>query len=310
MKKLLAFVLLSGFAVAMTACTPEPEIIEKEVIVEVPAEPVEIPAEVTMANVDLLLERDNIQLIDLRNFMDKYKSGYIAGFENISFFEYLEGNDVLVRTDGDWTFAEEDIVDEFVLTNYFDKDADAVILMCGSGTRAGFVKAALESIGYTNVYNAGGIKDYKGDFKVDGDGSFAGKFVDTRIPTEVTMDNIDSVSDIPGVQLIDLRRAADRHTAGYIQDSVLIDFFDYLEANNYLVRTDSDWTFAAEDIVDEAVLMNMFDKDAPAIFLYCGSGTRAGFVQDALEHLGYTNVYNIGGMSAYSGDNIVYANAE
>ena len=45
--------------------------------------------------------------------------------------------------------------------------------MCGSGTRAGYVKDALESIGYTNVYNVGGIRDYKGDHKIFGDESFS-----------------------------------------------------------------------------------------------------------------------------------------
>jgi hypothetical protein len=44
--------------------------------------------------------------------------------------------------------------------------------MCGSGTRAAFVKAALESAGYENVYNVGGIADYSGDYLVLGDGSY------------------------------------------------------------------------------------------------------------------------------------------
>ncbi|XMB86642.1 rhodanese-like domain-containing protein [Mycoplasmatota bacterium WC44] len=40
--------------------------------------------------------------------------------------------------------------------------------MCGSGTRAGFVKSALEQLGYTNVHNIGGISSYNGDYKVLG----------------------------------------------------------------------------------------------------------------------------------------------
>ncbi len=44
--------------------------------------------------------------------------------------------------------------------------------MCGSGTRAGFVMAALEDQGYTNVVNIGGIGDYTGDNKVDGDAAY------------------------------------------------------------------------------------------------------------------------------------------
>ena len=44
--------------------------------------------------------------------------------------------------------------------------------MCGSGTRAGYVKAALEEVGYTAVYNAGGIRDYAGKNMVLGDEDF------------------------------------------------------------------------------------------------------------------------------------------
>jgi len=131
-----------------------------------------LPEEVTMENVDEVLEAQNVQLVDLRNWDDKMNAGYIAGFEMIPFFDYLEQQEILVRTDGDWEFAAADIVDQTMLENFFDKDADAIYLMCGSGTRAGFVMAALESIGYTNVHNAGGIKDYTGDNKVLGDSTY------------------------------------------------------------------------------------------------------------------------------------------
>ena len=33
--------------------------------------------------------------------------------------------------------------------------------MCGSGARAKYVKAALEHLGYTDVQNIGGFKDYR-----------------------------------------------------------------------------------------------------------------------------------------------------
>jgi rhodanese-related sulfurtransferase len=304
MKKLLSLLVVFVAVFALAACTPEAEIVEVEVekIVEVPAPEVEIPAEVTMANIDTLLERDNVQLVDLRNIGDKYAAGYIAGFEIISFFEMLEGN-AIARNNG-WTWQEDNMLDGDILMNFFDKDADAVILMCGSGTRAGFVKAALEQLGYTNVINAGGIKDYAGDNMVLGLGSYAG----TALPAVVTMDNVDKVLEADNVQLVDLRNWQDKMASGYIAGFEMIPFFNYLEAEGYLVRN-TGWDFTAADVVDSDILENFFDKDARAIYLMCGSGTRAGFVKAALESLGYTNVVNVGGISNYSGDNLVMGDA-
>lgn len=122
-----------------------------------------IPDEVTMTEVDEFLGRPDVQYVDLRNFDDKMKSGYISGFEMIPFFDYLEYEGILVRTDGDWVFAAEDILNASALRGLFDEDK-SIFLMCGSGTRAGYVLAALESLGYTDVYNVGGISTY-----LDGD---------------------------------------------------------------------------------------------------------------------------------------------
>ena len=172
MKRIMTLVaLLSVFA--LSACTREVEVpvevikeVEVEVIKEVVAEPIALPAVVDMNNIDEFVERENVQLVDLRNYSDKMASGYIAGFEIISFFEYLEGQ-AIARNNG-WTWQEDNMIDGDILRNYFDQDADAIFLMCGSGTRAGFVKAALEQLGYTNVHNVGGIADYSGAFKVLG----------------------------------------------------------------------------------------------------------------------------------------------
>jgi rhodanese-related sulfurtransferase len=124
----------------------------------------------------MYLGRDDVQYVDLRNFDDKMESGYIAGFEFIPFFDYLEGEGYLVeKLDGarDWVFAASDIKTggAAVLEGLFD-DSKTIFLMCGSGTRAGYVMAALESLGYENVINVGGISNYTGDNKVLGDGSF------------------------------------------------------------------------------------------------------------------------------------------
>lgn len=130
----------------------------------------ELPEEVTMENLDEYLNRPDVQYVDVRNFDDKLNSGYIEGFEFIPFFDYLEYENILVRTDG-WNFEAASLKNESALKGLFQDDK-AIFIMCGSGTRAAFVKSALEAAGYDNVYNVGGIADYSGDYKVLGDGSY------------------------------------------------------------------------------------------------------------------------------------------
>ncbi|MDC7240434.1 MAG: hypothetical protein PQJ50_08760, partial [Spirochaetales bacterium] len=142
--------------------------------------------EITMATVDQYLDGE-IRFVDLRNFADFYNGGYIAGFEAVPFFDYLEGR-ALVRNNG-WEFSEADIASKAILENVFGDKESAIVLMCASGTRAGYVKDALDSLGYTKVFNAGGLKDYQGSHRVLGDGEYSALSV---LPAEVTMANIDS----------------------------------------------------------------------------------------------------------------------
>ncbi len=130
----------------------------------------ELPEEVTMENLDEYLDRPDVQYVDVRNFDDKLNSGYIEGFEMIPFFDYLEYENILVRTDG-WNFEAASLKNESALKGLFNEDK-AIFIMCGSGTRAAFVLAALEAAGYENVYNVGGIADYDGEYMVLGDGSY------------------------------------------------------------------------------------------------------------------------------------------
>lgn len=159
MKKLLLLVSVLTLGLVLTACTKEEEVMELPTVME------------DINDVDDYLGRDDVQYVDLRNFEDKMASGYIAGFEFIPFFNYLEYENILVRTDKNWEFASEDVVSATKLKNFFDMDK-TIFLMCGSGTRAGFVMAALEDQGYTNVVNIGGIGDYTGDNKVSGDEAY------------------------------------------------------------------------------------------------------------------------------------------
>ncbi len=254
--------------------------------------------EITMATVDEYLAAD-ARFVDLRNFSDLFNGGYIAGFEVVPFFQYLEGR-ALVRNNG-WEFSDADVINAAMLENVFGPKESAIVLMCGSGTRAGYVQQALESIGYTTVFNAGGIRDYNGEHKVLGDGRYNGTMA---LPAEVTMENIDTYLDRPGAKYVDLRNVEDKYVGGYIDGFEVVSFFQYLEGR--AVVRNNGWEFSPEDIQNATVIQNIFGAKDREVFLMCGSGTRAGYVKDVLESLGYEHVYNVGGIRDYQGDHRVF----
>lgn len=292
MKKFLILIAVLTLSLTLSGCTeecPEPEGLA------------EIPEVVDMTNVDMYLGRPDVQYVDLRNFDDKMASGYIAGFEMIPFFDYLEATNTLVRTN-EWTFEAAGIKSQSGLEELFNADK-TIFLMCGSGTRAGFVKDALDSLGYENVINVGGIGSYTGDNKVLGDNSYNLE-VQLPLPAVVDMTNIDMYLGRNDVQYVDLRNFDDKMNSGYIAGFEMIPFFEYLEYSNILVRSNG-WTYEAASTVNEAALKGLFDMDK-TIMLMCGSGTRAGYVKDALMAAGYTKVINVGGIGSYTGDNKVF----
>ena len=248
---------------------------------------------VTMENVDSYIG-GSARFIDLRNYADLMNGGYIAGFEVVPFFQYLEGRAV-VRNNG-WKFSAADIKDAALLENAFGPKDQAIVLMCASGTRAGYVKDALESLGYKKVYNAGGFKDYKGKRKVLGDGAYDGLMA---LPATVDMGNMDTYLDRPGAKYVDLRNVGDKYKAGHIDGFEFVSFFEYLDEN--ALKRNNGWKFSEADIVSKAILQNVFGNKNREIFLMCASGTRAGYVKDALESLGYKKVYNVGGFKDYKG---------
>lgn len=250
--------------------------------------------QIDMTNIDEFLGRD-ARYVDLRDFSDMFNGGYIAGFEVVPFFQYLEGR-ALVRNNG-WEFSEADVVNARLLENIFGAKEEPVVLMCGSGARAGYTKEALESLGYTKVYNAGGIRDYRGANMVLGDGEYRGV---AAVTGAVTMANIDNHMSRPGAKYVDLRNVADKYTGGYIDGFEIISFFEYLDGRA-LVRNDG-WNFSEEDIVSRAVLRNFFGDPNREVFLMCASGARAGYVKDALEAIGYKTVHNVGGIRDYRGN--------
>lgn len=107
---------------------------------------------------------------------------------------------------------------------------------------------------------------------------------DYTLPEVVTMENIDEYILYPNVGVIDVRNWQDKLNGGYIRGSHFIPFFQYLEYEEILVRVDG-WNFSPDAIKDEAALRNIFDEDMNIILL-CAGGTRAGFVREALLHLG------------------------
>jgi rhodanese-related sulfurtransferase len=297
MKKLFSFFTLLALALVLTGCGETAET----------NEPITAPEAMEMADVDEYLFNAEFQFVDLRDFDDQMADGWIRGFEMIPFFQYLEYTNILVRSNG-WTFEESQILDEGALRALFDEDK-YIVLMCAGGTRAGYVKDALDHLGYEHVYNVGGLSAYDGDNRVFGDGSFSfdlpHRAMVDALPETINMADefIDHYAKRDDVMLVDLRNLTDGLTLGTHTEANIIPFFDYLEANNILVRVDG-WTFTPDTIVDEETLRNIFDEEA-MILLFCAGGTRAEFVKQALEHLGYENVWNVGAWGDYSGNMVL-----
>ncbi len=130
-----------------------------------------LPEVINMTNIDSFLGRPNTQFFDFRDIYPGESApmleiGWIDGFTVIPYFAFLVEQGILNHPGG-FNLAEidiEDVINEefvYILRNIFDEDQD-IILMCMSGARSGLIKAVLEHLGYTNVWNAGGWRDYEG----------------------------------------------------------------------------------------------------------------------------------------------------
>ncbi|MDA1342249.1 MAG: rhodanese-like domain-containing protein [Proteobacteria bacterium] len=83
-----------------------------------------------------------------------------------------------------------------------------------------------------------------------------------------------------------------------------------IQADDYLlidVRTDGEWDAGHLQSATHIPMQNLLDDIASTatnkdqqIYLYCGSGKRAGRAKTMLENLGYTNAQNIGGLDEAS----------
>ncbi len=302
MKRILTVLALFLFSATLLACGDDQS-------QDVNTDSVEVPETLEMADVDEYLFNPDWQFVDVRDFDDQMADGWIRGFEIIPFFQYLEYTDVLVRTDG-WDYDGTQLLDEGALRALFDEDK-VIVLMCAGGTRAGFVKDALNDLGYENVFNVGGLSSYEGDNRVFGDGDYTIDLPHPAmiedLPEDINMsdESIDYYAMRDDVQFIDLRNFSDTLSLGWHSESTIIPFFEYLETEEILVRSETDpWEFNPEDIKDEDVLRNIFDEDMN-IIMFCAAGTRAEYVKDALEHLGYENVWNAGAYGDYTGTSLI-----
>jgi rhodanese-related sulfurtransferase len=143
----------------LTSCsTPEEEIIEI------------LPDDlITMMDLDNYMFRDDVQYVDLRNYESHYRSGYIDSFEQIPFFDYLDYR--VFNRRNTYEFDPSQLVNENELYRLFDQEK-AIFLYADGCVRSGYVKDALNYLGYERVYVLGGFMDYEGEHKVLGDGSY------------------------------------------------------------------------------------------------------------------------------------------
>ena len=149
-----------------------------------------------------------------------------------------------------------------------DKDA-TLLLYCWTGRRAEDAAQILADNGYKNVYEFGGIADWKGP--VEGSEAYGYKTITQDEAVKMLEEN-------PKAVLIDCRFQKD-YDSGHIPGAV---------------------HFPLEAAVGEK-FDKIPDKDAPLI-TYCGDGNRGRLTAKVLVENGYTNVYTMGGIIDWKGD--------
>ncbi|MGS0972100.1 MAG: rhodanese-like domain-containing protein [Candidatus Izemoplasmataceae bacterium] len=131
--------------------------------------PINFDDEITMVNLDLYMERDEVQYVDLRNFDAKFAAGYIDGFEMIPFFDYLDNR--AFDRNHTYMFDPNQILNEDIMTTYFDQEK-TIFLYADGCIRADYVREVLLHLGYEKVFTLGGYFEYNGDFNILGDSSY------------------------------------------------------------------------------------------------------------------------------------------
>lgn len=127
-------------------------------------------SEITMANLDEYMYRDDVQYVDLRNFNDPFMSGTIDGFVNIPFFDYLDYR--AFDRNGVFEFEPDQILNVREIERLFDEDK-AIFLYADGCIRSGYLKDVLDYLGYERVFVLGGFYEYQGEYKIVGTGDFS-----------------------------------------------------------------------------------------------------------------------------------------
>ena len=120
-----------------------------------------------MDNLDDYIMESSIQKVDVRGQEERVANGYVDYFQVIPLFEYLAVNAIDLSQGYD-RFRPSDIKNEALIRALFDEEATAIVIMCNSGARSGYVVAVLEHLGYENVYNLGGYRSYQGAYYIRG----------------------------------------------------------------------------------------------------------------------------------------------
>jgi rhodanese-related sulfurtransferase len=120
-----------------------------------------------MDNLDDYIMESSIQKVDVRGQEERIANGYVDYFQVIPLFEYLAVNAIDLSQGYD-RFRPSDIKNEALIRALFDEEATAIVIMCNSGARSGYVVAVLEHLGYENVYNLGGYRSYQGAYYIRG----------------------------------------------------------------------------------------------------------------------------------------------
>jgi len=120
-----------------------------------------------MDNLDDYIMDPTIQKVDVRGQAERIANGYVDNFQSIGLFEVLDGNAIDLSSGYD-RFRPSDILDEAMIRRLFNEEATAIVIMCNSGARSGYMVAVLEHLGYENVYNLGGYRAYQGAYYIRG----------------------------------------------------------------------------------------------------------------------------------------------
>lgn len=192
--------------------------------------------------VKMMSEKPDVIVLDVRT-AEEYEKKHIPNAKSVPLEEFQNGN----------------------FSSLPDKNA-TILIYCWTGRRAQDSAQILVDKGYKNVYEFGGMVDWKGPV------------VGTELYKTITQEEaMEILASDPNAKLLDCRFPKDyemRHIPGavhYPLEAAVADNFEKIP-----------------------------DKNAPLI-TYCGDGNRGRLTAKTLAEKGYTNVYTMGGIIDWKG---------